>query len=185
MSLADFEHATAEEGMLYELSRGVVTVIDVPGRKHFILVNALRRQINTYDATHLGIIHSVGYGNECKILISELESERHPDLAIYKTPPPSGKDFWARWIPEIVGEVVSPRGEARDYDEKREEYLRVGVEEYWILDASRRELLVPSRRGRRWDERVIRPPELYATPQLPGLEFDCGAAFAAADAVQP
>ena len=36
MSLEDFETAEAREGHLYELSRGVVTVIDVPGRRHLL-----------------------------------------------------------------------------------------------------------------------------------------------------
>jgi len=184
MSLADFEHAKAEEGRLYELSRGVVTAIDVPGRKHLAQVNAIKRQIHAYDAAHPAAIHSIASGSECKILIANLESERHPDLTIYKTPPPAGSDFWARWIPEIVIEVVSPGGEARDYVEKREEYLQVGVGEYWILDAERREMLVLSRRGREWDERAVHPPEFYTTPLLPGLEFDCGVMFTAADAVQ-
>ena len=31
MSLADFEHAEVQEGLLYELGRGVIIVSDVPG----------------------------------------------------------------------------------------------------------------------------------------------------------
>ncbi|MBI2824666.1 MAG: Uma2 family endonuclease [Planctomycetia bacterium] len=75
-------------------------------------------------------------------------------MAIYKTAPPADADFWAAWIPEIVIEVVSPGGEQRDYFEKREEYLRFGIQEYWILDAQKREMLVPQRAVDRWSEQL-------------------------------
>ena len=42
-----------------------------------------------------------------------------------------------------------------------------------------------TREGERWAERQIRPPEKYASTSLPGLEVDCAAVFAAADAVGP
>src|SRR4051812_37205280 len=90
MSLAEFEHAEGEEGQLYELGRGVVAVVDVPRPRHFRLVDATRQQLATYRNTRPGVIYGIAGGGECKILIEALESERHPDLAIYKTPPPEG-----------------------------------------------------------------------------------------------
>lgn len=182
MSLDDFDRAEAEDGYLYELSRGVITVVDVPQPRHFAQVNATRRQFAAYDLAHPGRIFGIAGGAECKILIAGLESERHPDLAVYKSPPPEGvDDVWSEWVPEIVVEVVSPSSRQRDYQEKPEEYLRFGVSEYWILDAERREMLVLKRSRGRWAERVVRPPDLYRTRLLPGLTFDCGAVFAQAD----
>jgi hypothetical protein len=35
MSLAEFEQAEGQEGYVYELSRGIITVSDVPTRMHF------------------------------------------------------------------------------------------------------------------------------------------------------
>jgi hypothetical protein len=43
MSLEEFEHAEAEEGRLFELGRGVVTMVDVPYPGHLAQVFALRR----------------------------------------------------------------------------------------------------------------------------------------------
>jgi hypothetical protein len=43
MSLEDFDHAEGQEGYLYELSRGVITVMDVPNPRHLAQVNAIRR----------------------------------------------------------------------------------------------------------------------------------------------
>ena len=113
--------------------------------------------------------------------IATLVAERHPDLAVYKTPFPA-EDVWATWIPEIVVEVVSPGAEAehRDYVEKREEYLEFGVREYWIFDADRNEMLVLRRAGDQWNPRTIKPGKLYRTRVLPGLEFDPHPVFAAA-----
>ena len=65
---------------------------------------------------------------------------------------------------------MSEGGEERDYVEKREEYLRVGVREYWILDPSTRELLILSREGDVWDETVFTAGAVYRTHLLPGLE---------------
>ncbi len=45
MSLAEFEHAKVQEGYLYELSRGIITVSDVPNRRHMLQLIAIRRQL--------------------------------------------------------------------------------------------------------------------------------------------
>jgi hypothetical protein len=53
MSLEEFEHAEGQEGHLYELSRGVIIVVDVPRPKHFLLVDAIRKQLSTYRERYL------------------------------------------------------------------------------------------------------------------------------------
>lgn len=182
MSLADFEHAEVQEGYLYELSRGVIIVSDIPHPRHLAQVQAIRDQIIVYRVVHRGPIHSVCAGSDCKVLVTDFESERHPDIAVYKTPPPPGDDPWPVWVPEIVVEVISPGSERRDYEDKREEYLAFGIREYWIFNAETEEMLVLRRWGGRWREQTIRPGEIYRTRLLPGFEFDCAAVFAAARA---
>jgi Uma2 family endonuclease len=182
MSLEDFDHAEGQEGYLYELSRGIITVMHVPNPRHLALVNAIRRQLTAYDLAHPGRIHALASGSDCKILVGDLESERHPDVALYKTAPPDTEDVWASWVPELVIEVISPGSEQRDYVEKREEYFRFGVTEYWIVDAERQEMLVLRRSRGRWVERTLRPPQVYRTRLLPGFEFSCALVFQAASA---
>ena len=92
ISLEDFKTAEAREGHLYELSRGVVTVIDVPGRHHRLQINAIRRQFSTFEVSHLDEIYCIAGGNECKISVEAPVSERHPDLAIYKMAPPAEEE---------------------------------------------------------------------------------------------
>ena len=182
MALADFDRAEAGPGPVFELGRGVVVMVDVPDRRHLAQVTALRRIIHAYDAAHPGQIHTIASGSECKVLLADRQSERHPDLALYKTAPPEGDDFWAEWVPEIVVEIVSPGSEERDYVEKRDEYFEFGVREYWVVDAGRGEVLVLRRSRGRWVERVLRPGEGYRTRLLPGLELDPAPVFAAAEA---
>jgi Uma2 family endonuclease len=177
MSLEEFDNAEGVEGHLYELGRGVITVVDVPDPRHFRAFHAIHRQLTAYDLSHPGRIQQIGGGGECKILISGLDSERHPDLAVYATPTPAGPDVWSHWVPDLVVEVVSPASEQRDYVEKREEYLRFGIKEYWIVDEAKDQMLALVRFRGAWRERTVRPGELYEPKVLPGLSFDLKQVF--------
>ena len=183
MSLEEFEHAEADDGRLYELSRGVITVVDVPKPRRLKLFDEVRQQFSDFKSKHPMLIYAIAGGGECKLLIPGLESERHPDLAIYKTPPPEGRnddEVWSHWVPEIVVEVVSTSSRHRDYQEKPEEYLRLGVSEYWIIDADEGLMKVLRRSRGRWVEVAVRPPAGYKTRLLPGFEFSIETVFQAA-----
>ncbi|MEK6259770.1 MAG: Uma2 family endonuclease [Planctomycetota bacterium] len=181
MSLAEFDHAEADAGFRYELSRGVVTVVEVPNPSHLAMQHAVLRQLYAYDATRPGVIQLIGPSGSSKMLIEHFESERHPDVAVYKTAPPTDNSTaWAVWVPELAVEIVSSDSRHRDYDEKPDEYLQFGVQEYWILDAERAEMLVHRRVGGRWKKQIVKPPELHTTHLLPDLQFSCEAVFAAA-----
>jgi Uma2 family endonuclease len=182
MSLDEFIDARGQGGRLYELSRGIVTMVDVPSPHHSTILDAIRMQFAAYRLSHPDIIYSTIGGGECRLLVNDLESDRHHDLAVYMTPPPESKkadEIWSRWIPEIVIEVVSPGSRFRDYQEKPEEYLRFGVQEYWIVDVSERAMKVLRRSGGRWTERTVKPPVLHKTHLLPGLEFSIASVFEA------
>jgi Uma2 family endonuclease len=180
MTLADFEQADTQAGYLYELARGVIVVSDVPKRRHLLQVSELRRQLTAYELAHPGVIDTLASGNDCKIVLVDLESERHPDWGVYKNPPSDEEDLWSTWIPDLVIEVVSPGSEERDYVEKREEYLAFGVKEYWIVDADKQQVLVLRRSAGRWVERVLGPAETYQPGLLPGFQLNVAAIFQAA-----
>lgn len=181
MSLDEFDTAEAVEGAVYELSRGVVTVVDVPNERHFAQVDEAHQQLAVYRHANPGVIRRIGGGTDCKILVAGYESERHPDLAVYKTLPPP-EQVWSTWVPELVIEVVSPSSRHRDYEEKPEEYLRFGVAEYWIIDDERQEMLVHRRVAGRYETQVVRHGEVYRPTVLKGFAFDVAAVFAAARA---
>jgi Uma2 family endonuclease len=182
MSLDDFITAEGRGGRLYELSRGIVTMVDVSSPRHSKILDAIREQFGRYRESHPGFIYMTSSGSECRLLIKDLESDRHPDLAVYKTPPPHAEnddEVWSQWIPEIVIEIVSPSSRSRDYRQKPEEYLRFGVLEYWIVDVEEAAMKVLRRSGGRWAERTVKPPELHKTRLLPGLEFSIASVFEA------
>jgi Uma2 family endonuclease len=169
LSLAQFIRADFEEGWLYELARGYLVVTDVPGVEHARIINRLATMFVLYDSRRPGLINLRGGGGETRLRLPGMQSERHPDQAIYLTEPPPGRDPWSRWVPEIVVEVVSDSSRDRDYVETRDEYLRAGVQEYWILDPSLDRLLVLRREGDVWTETTVPLDGAYRTHRLPGL----------------
>ena len=185
MSLAEFDLAEGQEGYLYELSRGIITVSDVPSLRHMAQLDVLNDQPRVYRSANPGRIHRIVGGDACKIIVEELESERHPDIAVYRSPPVDKEHVWATWVPDVVVEVVSESSRQRDYEDKPEEYLRFGIKEYWIVDHDKREVLALHRRGGRWARQVVAEQEHFRSKTLPGFVLDVAAVFAAADAELP
>jgi Uma2 family endonuclease len=184
MSLEEFADAEGREGHRYELSRGIVTVVDIPHEPHFDLVHAISEQLWNYRLSHPKEIHRILGGSDAKIMVAEFQSERHPDLLIYKTRRPKGvkgRKVWTVWIPELVIEVVSPDSADRDYHQKPDEYLQVGVQEYWIVDEPERLMTVHRRSGDEWTLTTVSPGKPYTTDLLPEWKFDLQRVFDAAE----
>ncbi len=181
MSLEEFDLAEGQEGYLYELSRGVITVTDVPDLEHQAQLEAAFEQLFGYRVAHRTLVYRLVEGSSAKILLADLQSERHPDIVLYKSRPLDRENVWANWIPDLVVEVVSPSSRRRDYEQKPEEYLNFGVGEYWIIDYENREMLVNRRSGGRWVQHLVKEKEAYEPKLLPGLRFELAPVFAAAD----
>jgi Uma2 family endonuclease len=180
MSLDDFDRSIARAGYLYELGKGVIEVSEVPKLGHGLQIRELRNQFTLYDVSHPGIIEYLAGGSEAKLLIGPTESERHPDLFVYCHPAPELEHPWSMWVPEIVIEVVSESSRKRDYDVKPDEYLQLGIEEYWIIDAARKQMTVLQRWRGQWKPLAVKPPKKYSTRFLPGFALDLRRVFAAA-----
>jgi Uma2 family endonuclease len=88
--------------------------------------------------------------------------------------------------PTIAIEFVSAskRDFQRDYIDKRDEYMRAGVREYWIIDRFRRRMTVVRGGADAVTEILITEPEMYTTPLLPGFELQLAQLLAVADAVE-
>jgi Uma2 family endonuclease len=86
-------------------------------------------------------------------------------------------------LPTIVVEFVSEarRDRERDYTEKRQEYMEVGIGEYWIVDRFRRTMTAVVNQPGGPQEQVIGEGEVYRTPRLPGFELPLARLLAAAD----
>jgi Uma2 family endonuclease len=92
-----------------------------------------------------------------------------------------------RDLPAIVIEFVSRRrrDRQRDYEEKRREYMKVGIHEYWIIDRFQRTMTVIVNRPEGEQERVIRANQVYRTPLLPGFQLPLARILALAGAWDP
>jgi Uma2 family endonuclease len=86
-------------------------------------------------------------------------------------------------IPSIVIEFVSKRRRdaLRDYELKRDEYLRAGVQEYWIIDRFRRVMMVYRQgiAGPTYD--IVTETQTYQTDLLPGFVLPLSKLLALAD----
>lgn len=182
MSLRAFEFAQVEEGYLYELARGYIVVSEVANYAHAMQITTINRSLFTFDSTSPGTVHAILAGSDCKLLIPDWDSERHPDISVYLTKPrgPKNRTMWRAWIPEVAIEVVSESSRDRDYTEKRDEYWTLGVKEYWIVDAKLKRVLILKRGRTQWSETTLGPDGVCETKLLPGFKLSCKAIFDAA-----
>jgi Uma2 family endonuclease len=86
-------------------------------------------------------------------------------------------------VPTIAVEFVSSRKRdwLRDYEEKRREYLAIGVAEYWVIDRFRRMLTVYRNPPRAPAEQVVAEGGVYRTDLLPGFELPLAGLLSLAD----
>ena len=77
--------------------------------------------------------------------------------------------------------VNPPPLEQRDYQEKKNEYRDIHVEEYWIIDRFSRAMTVYRWRGARWTKPTVGEDEIYATKLLPGFALPLRKLFGLAD----
>jgi len=182
MSLKAFEYAQVDDGYLYELARGYIVVSEVPNFAHARQAAFIRTRLGHYHVENPDSIYEILVGMECKLLIPQWESERHPDIAVYLTAPQGRTDrtLWRRWVPELTIEVVSESSRDRDYTEKRDEYWTLGVKEYWIVDAKLAQVLILKRGRSQWTEKALGPADIWETKLLPGFQLACRAVFEAA-----
>jgi Uma2 family endonuclease len=90
---------------------------------------------------------------------------------------------WKRDLPTIAVEFVSAasRDRRRDYIEKRLEYLKLGVAEYWIIDRFKRTMTVVRKKAKALQDTVLAEKETFRTPLLPGFELPLARLLEVAD----
>ncbi|HEY3787633.1 MAG TPA: hypothetical protein VGL71_02205, partial [Urbifossiella sp.] len=79
MSLKAFEFAEVEEGFVAELARGYLVVSEIANLPHGLQIAFIRDHLGFYRLQNSGVIHATLNAMECKLLIPEWDSERHPD----------------------------------------------------------------------------------------------------------
>jgi Uma2 family endonuclease len=177
ISLEEFAPAETEEGYIYELEKGII-VVDVPRLPHSVVVRRIKKALERYDESNPGSIVHLAGGIDSVIRLPGMESERHPDITLYQTSPTDPENPWDDWTPDVVFEVVSRSSVERDYQIKRDEYLRAGVRVYCIIDPQARTALVLSRKGDTWWETRLAANATLTLPTLPGFSLSLADLFA-------
>jgi Uma2 family endonuclease len=171
-----------EEGYRYELIRGVLVVSPAPSSEERIIQMELGRQVLNYrDGSPQGHCLRLAL-HEHELLIGS--DRRRADMVIWLNQP--GKFHAKTSTPQIVIEIVSPggRNRRRDFIDKRDAYLGLDIQEYWILDRVRRTMTVFAKRNGVVGERNLTSAEVYATDLMPGFELRLGPLFGIVDRLQ-
>lgn len=183
MTTAEYDAVeTWDESYRFELSDGVLLVSPAPRVGERGPNQRLFALLDAYASTDAG--RALDYTiNEHDIEIPN--GRRRADRVIWcglGRMPNFKKD-----VPTIAIEFVSKdrRDHHRDFVEKRREYLRVGVREYWIVDRFRRTLSVCTSPEGDAGRKLFLAGETYRTPLLPGFELPFAVLLAEADRVEP
>jgi Uma2 family endonuclease len=86
-------------------------------------------------------------------------------------------------LPTIAVEFISAgrRNRQRDYVDRRREYMKAGIREYWIIDRFERTLTVIHNRRTGQKKQVIAETQIYLSRLLPGFHVPLARLLAAAD----
>ncbi len=164
----EFDRAEFEEGWRYELINGVLVVTPIAAINERDPNEELGYLLRGYKDSH-------EHGPALDMTIHEYtmrtgQNRRRADRVIWAR---LGRLPSKRDVPSIVVEFVSSRrrDRIRDYETKRDEYLEIGVKEYWVIDRFQRTLTVMSSRAGKVRTRVFKEGQNYESPLLPGFEL--------------
>ena len=101
-----YEPVDTEEGYVYELSRGIITVSNVPAFPHAWLKSHICGPTGLHRVAHPEEIYIILGSFDSKVLIGEFESERHPDRRVQEQTTPERGSLVALY-PDVVVEIVS------------------------------------------------------------------------------
>ncbi len=168
---------TERDRRMFELVDGCLEVLPMPTTLHQRIAFFLAKVLDAF-------VVSRGLGEvllaPCPVRLGD-KHYREPDVFFLRpgrvksaTGQPEGAD--------LIMEVVSPdpRDRQRDVVDKRRDYARAGIPEYWIVDPQEETITVLILDGAEYrEESVSKPGNMARSILLPGFEVDVAATFAA------
>lgn len=132
---ADEYLALPETESRYELVDGVAIMAPSPSFEHQDIVLEIACQLRVFlQANPIGSVVT-----EVDVRLRD-DLVYRPDIVYLGNATRSRIQCAVTEVPELVGEVVSPGAAKRDLVEKRRDYERAGVAEYWVIDPQAGEL---------------------------------------------
>jgi Uma2 family endonuclease len=173
-----FDEADFLEGWRYELIHGVLVVSPTPLEQERDPNEELGVILRNYRGTHPQgrCIDKTLPEHTVRVRRNRRRADRVIWIGLGRVPT-------RRDVPSVIAEFVSKgkRDWVRDYVEKRDEYMAIGVLEYWVFDRFRRTMTVFTRQGRRIKKATLGENGTYITSLLPGFELPLKKLFALAD----
>ena len=147
-----------------EFDNGMIEVLPPPTKTHQLISASLYSRLKAFVPAG-GRVFFAGYrvriapGRYCEPDVFYLTAEQDA----------RARENFAE-AAELVMEVVSPDDPARDYEKKRTDYAKAAVPEYWIIDASKRQVMVLRLAGGAYVEHgTFGPGEIAASSHLAGF----------------
>ena len=171
MSVDDYLRSELPEGFRYELVNGVVEMTPIPAPLHDHPLHPLHGALYSYGQERPRAFAHIS--QRAGVAIPRKSTVREPDLALYREwPEANGSwELWKRIKPFWVAEIVSKTRRQRDYRDKRADYWRAGIEEYWIVDVIQRRVTVLHRSDDDWIEHVFEEGEQARSFVLRGFSI--------------
>ena len=156
-----------DDGNRYELVKGELLTMSPPGYEHGLVALNLASPLKIFVTQHK--LGSVVVGDPGFRLASDPDTVLAPDIAFIragrlKTRP---RDY-ARIVPDLVVEVVSPGDRRSKVVSKAKLWLSFGVESVWVVRPDNRSVEVFSQDGM---TRVFVESEIMSDSVLPGFEI--------------
>jgi len=164
----EYAEADFQPPWRYERVNGRLLVMTPPGYEHHVTLGPIRDHLGAYRLSHPEIVEHVF--QESWTEINE-DADRLPDIAVYLKSNPDKRRIPER-IADVIFEIVSEgiKDRKRDYEDKRADYQRIGVQEYVIVDRFERRVTVLRLVEGEYQEAVLSPEDKYTSPLLPGLQ---------------
>jgi Uma2 family endonuclease len=161
-----------------ELKDGCLEFLKSRSRRDQLVARHMFLSLDQFvESRKLGEVHFTGLNVRL-----EPEHIRVPDIC-YLTPAKLGDPRDVQDLADLIVEVVSPSSEdrARDLVEKRADYARTGVAEYWIVDPEQETITVltlASGADEYTEHGVFRLGQQATSVLLDGFAVDVAACFA-------
>lgn len=181
MSPEEFDVADYEDfdpAWDYELINGVLVVSPIPMRQETDPNEELGHMLRTYHDSHPSGMALDKTLPEQYVRCGR--NRRKADRLIWAN---LGRLPRKGETPTVIVEFVSSRkrDRERDYETKREEYRKIKVREYWIIDRFEKVMTVHILENGDFRKKVVPARQVYRTKLLPGFELPLARLFALAD----
>ena len=178
MTLEEFDAIEDyDDNYRYELINGVLIVNPMPSVFERDPNEELGHWLRHYQDQHPGILDKTVFEEYINTAVGRRRADRVIWAGLGRGPDPEDD------VPTIVVEFVSrrKRDQMRDYIDKRDEYLEIGVAEYWVIDRFKGTLTIFRRGVDGFEEHSVSDREVYKPSLLPGFELPVGKLLAVCD----